>query len=160
MHNEREKGWDEMKAVYKAATLSARIWKTESNSRPSYTKAGSTLYWLRSSSCPCNETTGDATAKRVFVKHRGTRPNPRKLYQEMPESVNSKRGERCVARSKLNSILSTMSQFAQNNIFQQFYCSFWRRNIRGCLYLWNISQPPLLRRGGWFVSLKISLKFY
>jgi len=34
MHNEREKGWDEMKAVYKAATLSARIWKTESNSVP------------------------------------------------------------------------------------------------------------------------------
>lgn len=31
---------------------------------------------------------GCATAKRVFVKRPGTRPNPRKLYQEMPESVN------------------------------------------------------------------------
>lgn len=30
---------------------------------------------------------GDATAKCVFVKRRGTRPNPRKLYQEMPESI-------------------------------------------------------------------------
>lgn len=50
----------------------------------------------------------------------------------MPESVNLQRGERRVARNKLNSFLSTMSQFAQNNIFSNnsFATHSERRSIR------------------------------
>lgn len=68
---------------------------------------------------------GDATASVFSVKRRGTRPNPRKLYQEIPESVNPRRGKRRVACNKLNSLLSTILLFAQN-VHRQIYCTFRR----------------------------------
>lgn len=141
MHNEREKGWDEIKAVYKAATLSARIWKTESNSSPSYTKEGSTLYWLRSSSCPCNETTG-MRQQSVFsynaVEHVLILGNCIRKCPGISQSATW-RAVRCTQQIKFPPVHDVP---VRANIFQQFFSNFiiCHPEISERLYLTNISQ--------------------
>lgn len=117
MHNEREKGMRDESSLQSGYIIRKNLkdWKQF----PSLVHKGE-IYALLAPKLILSvqrDDGGCATAKRVFVKHCGTRPNPRKLYQEMPESVNPQHGERCVARNKLNSLLSTMSQFCSKQHF-------------------------------------------
>lgn len=101
MHNEREKGM-RWKQFTKRLHYPQEFERLKAIPVPRIQRRD--LRFIGSEAHPVCATRddGDATAKRVFVKRRGTRPNPRKLYQEMPESVNPQRGGtvRCTQQIK------------------------------------------------------------